>query len=73
MLIPCGLDAVAGLLAAGAGEAVGIAAAVVVLSSAELTTLLFALECIGRTGWAMEVGEEEIASKIQSLSLVTRV
>lgn len=72
VLVPCGLDAVTGLLAAGAGEVVGIAL-VVVLSSSELTTLLLVPKCIGETVRAMEGGKAEIASKIQSLSLVTRV
>lgn len=74
VLIPCGLGAVTGLLAAGAGEVEGIAlVVVVVLNSSELTTLLLVLECIGGPVRAMEVGKVEIASKIQSLSLVTRV
>lgn len=71
--IPCGLGAVAGLLAARAGEEVGIAVLVVALSSSGVTTLLLVLECVSGTVRVMEVGKGEIASKIQSLSLVTRV
>lgn len=73
VLIPCGLEAVAGLPAAGAGEAVGVAPVMVALSSPELTTLLFVWRCIGGTVRATEAGKAEIAFKIQSLSLVTRV
>lgn len=68
----CGPAAVAGLLAAGAGKVVGVAL-VVVLTSSALTMLLLVLKCIGGTVRTMEVGKAEIASKIQSLSLVTRV
>lgn len=72
VLLPRGLAAVTGLLAAGAGEVVGVAP-VVVLASSVLIMLLLVLKCTGGTVWAMEVGKAEIASKIQSLSLVTRV
>lgn len=72
VLIPCGPAAVAGVLAAGAGKVVGVAL-VVVLTSSALTMLLLVLKCIGGTVRTMEVGKAEIASKIQSLSLVTRV
>lgn len=71
VFIPCALGAVAGLLAAG--EEVGTAVLVVALSSSAVTTLLLVLECIRGTVRVMEVGKGEIASKIQSLSLVTRV
>lgn len=73
VLIPCGLDAVTGLLAAGAGEVVWIAPVVVVFIFSELTMLLLVLVCFIGTVRAMEVGKAEIASKIQFLSLVTRV
>lgn len=72
VLLPCGLAAVTGLLAAGAGEVVG-AALVVVLTSSVLTMLLLVLKCAGGTVGTTEVGKAEIASRIQSLSFVTRV
>ena len=61
------------MLAARAGEEVGIAVLVVALSSSGVTTLLLVLGCVSGTVRVMEVGKGEIASKIQSLSLVTRV
>lgn len=72
VLIPCGPAAAPGLLAAWAGKVVRVAP-VVVLTSSALTMLLLVLKCTGGTVRAMEVGKAEIASKIQSLSLVTRV
>lgn len=72
VLVPCGLAAVTGLLAVRAGEVVGVAP-VVVLTSSVLTMLLLVLKCTGGTVWTTEVGKAEIASKIQSLSFVTRV
>lgn len=68
VLIPCGLAAVTGLLAA-AGEVVGVALVVVLISS----VLLSVLKGTGGTVRTPEVGKAEIASRIQSLSLVTRV